>query len=300
MSEAGCVTDSGLNDQARRALARWVEAHGEAISAEPPPGRPFPFGFLDDENSRRFLHGQYERAKRGSTRATTIRCGRPRRTGIPQAAVTDALPDLMTRKHRLKPLYVAARLPREAAGMGAPWTDAWLLRAFLERRPEQADNVLAVTEAFTAGTGVIDDEVPWFGRTVAAVIAWDPEDFPGDEDGPLGARLRDFDAAAARSVQVRVELPADVFPHPAERLAEFLRDAHAPVTLSRRGDTATFTAAGKALKKRLLLAGTCRSAAAGAVLELSIGTRPFLGEWLKSFGRPEAVRGGAGGDRRAV
>jgi hypothetical protein len=88
-----------------------------------------------------------------------------------------------------------------------------------------------------------------------------------------------------------VELPADVFPYPAERLAEFLRDAHAPVTLSRRGNTVTFTAAEKALKKRLLLAGTCRSVEAGAVLELSIGSRPFLVGWLKSFGQPEAVRG---------
>jgi radical SAM superfamily enzyme YgiQ (UPF0313 family) len=288
LSEAGCVTDSGLNDQARHALARWLEANAEAISAEQPLGFPFPLGFLDNENSRRFLHGQYESGKKGLDAGYDDPL-RAERAAVPRTAVT-ALRDLMTRKHRLKPLFVATRLPREAAGMGAPWIDAWLLRTYLERRPEQADNVLSVTEAFTAGTGVIDDEVPWFGETVAAVIAWDPENFTGDEDGPLGARLRDFDLAAARTLQARIELPADVFPHPAERLAEFLRDAHAPVTLSRRGAMVTFAVGEKALKKRLLLAGTCRSAAAGAVLELSIGTRPFLGEWLKSFGRPGAVR----------
>jgi hypothetical protein len=62
------------------------------------------------------------------------------------------------------------------------------------------------------------------------------------------------------------------------------------VTLSRREDTAAFTVAEKALKKRLLLSGTCRSTDTVAVLELSVGSRPFVGEWLKSFGEPEAVR----------
>jgi hypothetical protein len=100
----------------------------------------------------------------------------------------------------------------------------------------------------------------------------------------------DFDREAARTLEVLLVLPSRFFPHPAQRLAEFLRDAHAPVTLSRRGETEHFTVGEKALKKRLLMAGTCRSVETGAVLELSIGSRPFLGEWMRSFEQPAGAR----------
>jgi hypothetical protein len=289
LSAAGSVTNAGLNDEARRALEQWLGAHGEAISHEQPPDTVFPFGFLDDENSRRFLHGQYEKAKEGLDSGYEDPRRMPR-AEVPRATVT-ALDELLTRKHRLKPVHVTARIPPEAAGMGAEWIDAWLLRALLERHPDQADNVLSVTEAFAADSGVIADGVPWFGQTVAGVIAWDPGGLPaGGESEPVGARVPGFDITVPRTVQVRIELPAGVFPNPAGRLAEFLRDAHAPVTLTRRGDTESFVVPGKSAKKKLLLAGTCRSADAGAVLELSVGTRPFLGQWLASFGDPDAVR----------
>lgn len=291
LSDAGCVTDSGLNGRAHHALAQWVDANEEAISAEQPLGSSFPFGFLDDEKSRRFFHAQYEKAKKGLDAGYSD----PRslsRTEVSRSTVA-ALDELMTRKHRLRPLHVIARVPKEAAGMGGPWIDAWLLRAFLARHPEQADNVLSVTEAFAGAEGVIADEVPWFGQTIAAVIAWDTALLSaslGDEAGPLGAIVQDFDREAARTLEVLIELPSRSFPHAAERLAEFLRDAHAPVTLSRRGDMETFTVAEKALKKRLLMAGTCRSGETEAVLELAIGSRPFLGEWLRSFGQPQGAR----------
>jgi hypothetical protein len=87
-----------------------------------------------------------------------------------------------------------------------------------------------------------------------------------------------------------VELARTYFPDPAQRLADYLRDAHAPVTLSRSGDTATFIASEKSLKKRMLLAGTCRVTDAGALLDLTIGSRPFLRGWLESFGESRRAR----------
>ena len=103
MSEAGCVTDSGLSGKARQALERWLDANGEAMSAEKPRGFEFPFGFLDDEESRRFLHGQYERAKQG------LDVGYPGRRSGNQAESDGgllrearALDELMRRKHRLE------------------------------------------------------------------------------------------------------------------------------------------------------------------------------------------------------
>ena len=137
------------------------------------------------------------------------------------------------------------------------------------------------------------DDLPWFGKTVAAVIAWDAARLArslGDAAGPLGVIVRGFDPEAVRTISLRLELPGGFFPDPAQRLADFLRDAHAPVTLSRSGDTVTFTPAEKSLKKRMLLAGTCRTSRTGAAFDLQVGSRPFLREWLGSFGERETAR----------
>ncbi len=137
MSEAGCVTDAGLADQARQAVERWIHANGETISAEKPLDSPFPFGFLDDERSRRFLYGQYERAKHGRDGGYARKLsGRDAAQDGGLIGQARALDELMHKKRRLRPVYVQALLPREAAGMGAPWIDAWLLRQFLAGHPD--------------------------------------------------------------------------------------------------------------------------------------------------------------------
>jgi hypothetical protein len=290
MAEAGCVTDSGLSQPARQVVQGWIDARAEGLSMEKPRGFPFPFGFLDDEGSRGFLHGQYERAKQGLDGGYALgKSGRQSEPGRFDLQAR-ALDQLMEKKHRLRPVFVTARLPREAAGMGAPWIDAWLLRAFLAARPAEADNVLSVSVPFAAGTAMNADDLPWFGQTVAAVIAWDVERLSRNLGEPLGGIMPEFDPGAATSIRVRVELPARLFADPAQRLADFMRDAHAPVTLSRSRDTATFTAAEKSLKKKMLLAGACRTTAEGAELILTVGSRPFLKEWLESFGDMRAAR----------
>jgi hypothetical protein len=313
MSEAGCITDSGLSAEARQAVEHWREENGGALTGEKPLGSRFPFGFLDDEHSRRFLHDQYERAKQGldggycrrgiegaSICAACTGCTRnPRKhpsggggTQGGLAREVRTLGELTERKHRLRPIYVTARLPRETAGMGTPWVDAWLLRTFLSSHPSETDNVLSVTGIRAAGAAMSADDLPWFGRAVAAVIAWDTARLARSlhDAGPLGPVLPDFDPDGETTTRVRLELPGRFFPDPAQRLADFLRDAHAPVTLSRSGETATFTAPAKSLKKRMLLAGTCTSSEAGSVLDLTIGSRPFLRQWLESFGDPETAR----------
>jgi hypothetical protein len=291
MAEAGCITDSGLGEQARQAVQRWIDAHGEGVSVEKPRDFPFPFAYLDDEGSRRFLHGQYERAKQGLDGGYPSRePGRPAAGPGRFAREARALDELMEKKHKLKPIYVTAVLPRETAGMGTPWIDAWLLRHYLTAHPAEADNVLSVTVPFAAGTAMNADDLSWFGQTVAAVIAWDPGRFARNLGGPFGGILDGFEPRAVKSTMVRVELPGAYFPDPAQRLADFLRDAHAPVTLSRSGDTATFTAAEKSLKKRILLAGTCRTTSGGAELHLVVGSRPFLQEWLESFEDSRSAR----------
>jgi radical SAM superfamily enzyme YgiQ (UPF0313 family) len=291
MSEAGCITDTGLGEQARQSLTQWLGENRAALEAEKPRDADFPFSFLDDENSRRFLHAQYERAKQGlddgypgGSLGSAAGSPGPSRPGLAREA--RALGELMRTKHRLKPVYVTAHLPRDAAGMGSPWVDAWLLRTLLAGHPDEADNILSVTGTVGAGTAMGADDLPWFGQTVAAVIAWDPERLARSltgSTGPFGGIVPGFDPEARKSLRVRVELPSRFFPDPAQRLADFLRDAHAPVTLSRAGNVETFTVPQKSLKKKMLLGGTCRASNGGTTFDLDIGSRPFLREWLESF-----------------
>jgi hypothetical protein len=287
MAAAGSITDTGLSEPARTAVDEWLAANRAEVEAERPQDFPFPFGFLEDEDRRRFFFRQYERAKQGTEARFSAA-----RAEVPRAAI-DSVSELVHRKRRLAPVLVSARVPPDAAGMGPEWTDAWLLRAFLERHPEQADNVLSVTEAFAARTGVIGEELRWHGRTAAAVIAWNAESFLeslafGDEHSGL-FRTRN-DAPELREVEVRLRLPVALFPAPSQRLAEFLRDAHAPVTINGPAGECSFVAAEKALKKRMVLSGTCRAGGGEHVLDLWIGTRPFLQDWLQSFGEPERAR----------
>jgi len=287
MAAGGCITDAGLTEPARLAVDEWLAGNRAEVESEKPRDFAFPFGFLDDENRRRFFFRQYELARQ---RTDAPFAG----ARVPAArAAIDSVGELVRRKRRLAPVHVGARIPREAAGMGAPWIDAWLVREFLARHPAQADNVLSVSEAFAARTDVIGEDLRWYGETGAAVIAWDPESFrrsmvPGDE--PLRAAPSESHAAEIREIEVRVRIPAESFRDPARRLAEFLRDAHAPVTITGPAGACSFTVPEKSRKKRLLLAGTCQADGSERVLDLRIGTRPFLQEWLQSFGRPETAR----------
>jgi hypothetical protein len=197
----------------------------------------------------------------------------------------------MERKHHLRPVLARARLPRESAGLGREWAGPWLLRGLLAAHPEQIDNVLSIQEAWAQE--VLSDDVPWFGETVVSVTAWDMSllsaalDAPGSAVGPLVSGPA---SAVQAGITARVTLPLAEFPAPDSRLAEVLRDMHAPVTLRRDGKTTRFVPSEKSLKKKLLLRGTCEKTGEGHRLELVLGGKPFLGEWLASFSGPQTVR----------
>ncbi|HTO23849.1 MAG TPA: radical SAM protein [Spirochaetia bacterium] len=278
LADCGPITDDGLSDAARASVERWLADHRGELEPERPQGFPFPFGFLDDDDRRRFFHRQYERAKEGVEARFAAE-----RAAVPRQAIQE-VGALVQRKRRLAPLLVAARVPTEAAGLGREWTDAWLLRELLARHPEQADNVLSVGEQLVSGSSVVGEELAWYGQTAAAVIAWDTERFLrglAADDEPLRPFAR---AAEVTEMQVRVHLPAEAFRNPASKLASFLRDAHAPVTIMGPAADCTFEVGEKSRKKRLLLEGSCRAAGGGHVLDLSVGMRPFLLDWLRSFG----------------
>jgi radical SAM superfamily enzyme YgiQ (UPF0313 family) len=309
-ADAGCITGPGLPEQAGIAVGQWIATHAGELSGEKPLGHPFPFPFLDDEETRSFLHRQYTDARAGrdtgycrSSAEGTEECGEcpgctrvPRRSAGRSAALrqqTRELAHLMQSKHHLKPLSVMARLPREAAGMGARWGEAWLMRALFRLDPAQLDNVLAIGESLVEASGVFGEETAWFGKTVVALTAWDTGvlvPLLQNSQGIFGPLLPGYEPGVFRTLRVRLDLPAETFGDAPGRLAAFLRDNYAPVTLTGSGGAQRLHAAGKAAKKKMLLEGELTTSPAGTRAELLIGPKMELGAWLQSFGERGAPR----------
>jgi len=307
IARAGCVAGRGLPREARPRIGEWLAAHGAELNGEKPCTRLFAFPFLEDEQTTASLRAQYEEAKAGRDPGYCRRgvegshecavcpgCTRsPRRTsgGSGVTKVAAGLASLMSRKHHLRPLYVRVRIPREAAGLGSRWAEAWLMRKILEKSPAQLENVLAVRESLAAASGVLGDETPWYGQTVAAVIAWDTETLADlQEPGIFGPVVKEWEPGVFRALRMRVEVPSSLFPGAPESLAVFLRDAHAPVTLSRAAGAQRLVPAEKALKKRMLREGTCVETPSGWILDLVVGPKFSLGQWLQSSGGKGAAR----------
>jgi hypothetical protein len=305
LAEAGSIAGAGLPGSAAGALGEWLTAHAGELAGEKPLGHPFPFPFLDDEDTRGFLHAKYIEAREGRDTGYCRRASDdfegcadcPGCTQVPRRAEGGApaslreparrLGELMRKKHRLKPLYAMARIPREAAAMGARWREAWLMRRLLETFPDQMDNVLAVAETLIEGSGVLGQETPWFGQTVVALTAWDTgslDRLMAGTGGLFGPPAPAHLPGVFRTLRVTLDLPGDGFPDAPGSLATFLKDRYAPATLTGSGGTWRFSIPEKSVKKRMLLSGIFTTTAEGTRAELLIGPKLMLGEWLQSFG----------------
>lgn len=301
LSEAGCVAEKGLSPKGSLEVSAWVAAHGDELAGEKARAHPFAFPFLEDEHIRASLYEQYEEAKTGRDPGYCRRgaegshecvmcpgCTRSPRRAAGGAGIMKAgagLKSLMNTKHHLRPVFVRARIPRLAAGLGPRWAEAWLLRKLLEEKPAQLDNVLAVREALVDASGLLGEETPWCGVTVAAVTAWEPDQLMelfAHEGTVFGPLLREWEPGLFKTLRMRVELPSSLFPDAPGSLAAFLRDTHAPVTLFRTGGALRLVAAEKSLKKRMLLGGTCVKARDGWMFDLRVGPKFSLERWLKS------------------
>ena len=304
-ADEGCVAEHGLPADAGRAVADWISLNADTHAGEKPRGFAFPFPFLDDEETKSFLHMQYTDAKAGRDTGYCRKgaegpseCGEcpgctriPRRTSGAGKALgpqVRELSTLMDRKHHLRPLYVTARLPRAAAGLGNRWAEAWLMRMLLSMHPDQLENVLAIREALLESSGVLGAETAWFGQTVVAVTAWDTNalaELCARAPGPFDSVVPAHEPGTFHAMRVRLELPSALFADAPESLAAFLRDSHAPVTLSRSEGAVRLNAHDKSLKKKMLLEGTCVGTADGFLFDLLIGPKMTLGKWLESFGK---------------
>jgi hypothetical protein len=204
---------------------------------------------------------------------------------VPGSAIS-GLTALMHAKRRLKPVFVKRALPRESAGLGPEWRDAWLMRALFAARPDQLGNVLSMRESLI-GPWAAGLDTPWFGQSVVGVSAWDTESALG---GSLGDSLGDFSPGVFRSLDVRLTLPGAFFPQPGARLASFLNAEHIPITLLRAEGGGEYTIGEKALRKKALLAGRFTDDGREAVLELRVGPRFPLAAFLGSFPGPGVSR----------
>jgi hypothetical protein len=286
LAEEGPVTEAGLGPRAADAVQEWVAGRGSELTGGRPAEHRFAFPFLDDEKTRAMLYRLYQRARAGQDTGYGLLTRRLAETGEGVRAATGELRALMGRKRRLPPVIALVRLPREAAGMGTQWAEACVMRSLLHEHPEEADNLLSVRECLVEKTGILGPDLPWHGVAIAKLTAWDASLLRSH----LGAAIVEGEPGASTTVRLTLTLPAEYWAHPAESLAEHLRDHHAPVTLSRSAGRMRFIAAERSAKKRMLLSGSCRTEGDAHVLELTVGSKPFIGEWLSATAEPGAVR----------
>jgi hypothetical protein len=197
--------------------------------------------------------------------------------------------ELMRRKARLKPVYMALEVPREAAGGSPEWLEAWMLRRLLERHPALSENLLSVREILFAGLGPRERFPPWYGRSVFALTAWEPEALTALPAAPPESPALPTTPQVA-TMRLRLELPERFFPRAAERLAQYLTAEHAPATVRRAGEDLLLQPGPQALKRKVLLAGAVRAAGDTTIAELTVGPRFRLRRYLATFPEPEAWR----------
>ncbi len=296
MAEAGLCYDRELPSAAWQLLGRWLEAHpreaGE-LAGEKPADHPFALGFVRTPVPAAARQAQYLRS-----RDSLIR-GRPDRSPLDSAPMRlppeapAAMVELMRRKARLQPVYLTLEVPHQAAGGSPEWLEAWMLAHLLERHPALLDNLLSVRETLFAIRAPRDRFPPWYGRSVFALTAWEPEALAAalrdDPEVPTGSAptRRPPDIAAIR---LRLELPVRFFPRAGERLAEYLASEHAPATIRRAGPELALEPGARALKRKVLLAGVVRPGREGTLVELTVGARFRLRRYLELFPEPEAWR----------
>ena len=278
-------------------LVRLSEKEGVAekeveawISGRSGQERPGAFSFLETESSRQSLLRQYFDAKAGKDATYAQSSGR---RSVQTESVRE-LSGITQAKHKLAPTYREVLLPRETALLGTEWMESWLMRRFLALCPAQIDNVLSIRESLLAPSQALGADIPWFGRSVAAVTAWDPQSFAEAARGVpelFDAERRDFVPGSWTDMRISLWLPAAHFPRPADRLAEFLRDSHAPVTIRGNGDAFTLVVPEKSARRKAVLSGSGVGTDAGTALELSLGAKFRLEDFLLSFGGPAASRG---------
>jgi len=284
LSEKGFVSWDGLPPNAAREVEQWIEGQQRLLLAEKPADHGFPFNFLETEDGRKALFRQYLDAK--AEKDTGYLGSAGRRTAVSPQSVRE-LASITDRKRGLRLVLWEAAFPREVAGLGTVWKESWLMRRFLSLCQAQVENVLSFNEVLSTACPALAEEVPWFGKSVVAVTAWDADSFRSAARGLpelFGKEILGFTPGASTRIRVSLFLPAPVFSDPAGRLASVLKDSHAPVTIRRNGGSFRFEVPEKSARKKAVLEGRGQETSDGVRMELVIGVKFRLDDLLSSFG----------------
>jgi radical SAM superfamily enzyme YgiQ (UPF0313 family) len=308
LAERGLCYEGVLHPVAWPVLRDWLAGHPELrapLLAEKPEDYPFPFGFVRTPIPGPALYQGYRRAREAleSPPGGAVPIPAPARLTLnvpPETA--GELRGLLRARRQLQPFYLAARLPRSVAGATPEWLNAWLLRELLGSRTELTGNLLAVRESLFSTEDPRRRWPPWYGRTVLALIAWDPEqarialeEFSASEPKPevelMGSLAPAVPAPGGyRRLELSLDLPGRLFPDAGKRLLEYLSAQHAPAMLRRDEEGYRLETAEKARKKGLLLAGGYRPTEGGTLLRLTVGPRFEPRAYLARFPDPDAWR----------
>jgi hypothetical protein len=288
LSERGCVSSDGPPPEVRNDIEEWIREHGEHLLVEKPQEHRFAFSFLETEASRESLYRQYlgAKAEKDASYATSAQSIIPATSARELAGITRV-------KHKLSPVYQVAIFAREAAGLGTEWKESWLMRRLLALCPGQIENVLSIKECLVAPSTALGADTPWFGRSVVGVTAWDPASFiqaARSVTELFGDEMPAFEPGTWAALRISLSLPAFHFPDPVESLAAFLNDSHAPVTIKTDGDSFQFIVPDKSIKKKAILEGKGTRSAGGASMELVLGAKFRLCDFLGSFESAAARR----------
>ncbi len=333
------VYDGRFSPQAQEVLNEWLagqegsgdrggendgdrigEGHnGAGFYGEPAREKPedyaFPFAFLETARERASLWAGYLAAKAGKDKgygaAAFLEAKRRASAGLHDAMAaasasasqsnnqTAELAELVSRKSRLSPVFTRVRVPREAAGMGADWLNACLLRALIALRPEQAKNILSVRETLMSAWLGGSPALPWHGWALAAVTAWDAEQaretIGGARDSAeeTGFRWEPLPAEPApatfKSARLVADLDAEFFPDSQRVISNALHAQHVPFTVKKEMDGYAFVVAEKALKKKAFFSAALRKNGAGTRLEILAGPKLDAAALFKEFPLPRAV-----------
>ena len=320
----GHCYDTRLSPGYWNALRGWMKAHGHWTTAfwgEKGPDYPFALDFVRPAVEADFLYRQYQQAREGidegyclgeeSQAGRCLGCGACSTPEQRQAITSHAmrppetpdyrrrLPELMRAKWRLQPLYVHLRLPPGVAGVTPEWLNAWVLRRLLSADSALTDKLLAARESLFTTRENRDRYAQLYGETIFALTAWDTaelhvslkrlEEIATPDITYLGV-AEGFAPGSFRRMRLEFALPTSYFPAAGQRLRDFLRERYVPVNVRREGAGYRFDLPAKALKKKVLFAGTYAQTEESCSLQLLVSPKFDLRSFLRSFSEPARYR----------
>jgi hypothetical protein len=311
LAAAGIVYDREFPSASGSIAAAWMaenRACMDELSREKPRDYPFAFALLETPEERAFLHAQFGKAK-AFVDDGYCRRGEPNGCGncpactmkknIAPPAADRSLPEprdsgksreislLLQNKARLKPLYYLVQLPREAASEYREWHAAYLMREFLSRFPEHAENALSIRECLVGswlGDGIRGGA--WHGLGVAEITAWDTasvaDALSKGSGGGFEAAPLSVSAAPERFASIDLSISfLDDAPSNAETVfLDALRAQHARFTVRRSGEAYWMEASDRTARRKILFGGTYGGSPQGPIFTLRAGYKLDIGALL--------------------